>query len=456
MTTFKPARVFGKVYSQKSLAQLYTNHMASSKTIGLDRISAENFSQNLATETALIEKKVAAGTYRFTTYRERLISKGAAKLPRVLSIPTIRDRLTLRTYCEFLNATFPSASSDLAQVKVAQLGRAIASKNYTHFVKVDVEDFYPSIDHKRLLSKVRKRIRKKEALSLLTAAISNSTASQKVGGKNAVPSAKGVPQGLSISNVLAEIYLQSFDQSFADQTDIFYSRYVDDILVLCGDDFKKIEGEVVSGLKGLRLKPHEMGKAGAKSKQGTIQEGFDYLGYEFKNGRISVRRSSELNLENSIVQIFSSYKHSLGRCKTDEDRVICQARLLWHLNLRLTGCIYKGQRLGWVFYFSQLNDTGVLRGIDNTVSTLLRRFKVPTEVKPKRALKTYYESVRVDKTTHSYIPNFDEIQWPEQVKILMSLGFPVHGKTAAQITSMFQKKIGAAVSDLEKDLQQLS
>ena len=129
MTTFKPARVFGKVYSQKSLAQLYTNHMASSKTIGLDRISAENFSQNLATETALIEKKVAAGTYRFTTYRERLISKGAAKLPRVLSIPTIRDRLTLRTYCEFLNATFPSASSDLAQVKVAQLGRAIASKN---------------------------------------------------------------------------------------------------------------------------------------------------------------------------------------------------------------------------------------------------------------------------------------------------------------------------------------
>ena len=452
----KPAKAFSKAFTQKILERTYDSYLGTSKTIGLDRVSAENFAANLKIEAALIAKKVAAQTYKFTAYRQRLISKGADRPPRVLSIPTIRDRLTLRTLCDFLIAAFPSASGDIAQVKIAELGKAMATGKYTHFIKIDVEQFYPSISHKKLLTKIRKRVRKKEALSLLSSAITNPTASEKTGGKGAIAVTKGVAQGLSISNALAEIYLQDFDKLFDSNPNIFFLRYVDDVLVLCDDQFPSIEKQIFSALSSLGLSAHDVEKQGGKSKHGGISAGFDYLGYSFEDGRVSVRRSSVLALEHSIVKIFTSFKHSMARSKTEDERIVAKARLLWHLNLRITGCIYKGQRLGWVFYFSQLTDTGVLRGIDSTVETLLKRFKVSNEIKPKRVLNVFYESARIDKSTHAYIPNFDETSVADQVSILMALGFPVIGKSAAQISNMFRKKVGAAVSDLEKDLQQLS
>lgn len=454
--TFKPASAFTKAYTQSVLEQTYEAKLSKSKTVGLDRVSAENFCSHLKIESALIEKKVLAGTYKFTAYREKLISKGADKTPRVLSIPTIRDRLTLRTLCDFLASSFPSASSDIAQVKISKLSEALATGKYTHFIKVDVEQFYPSINHKKLLAKIRKRVRKKEALNLLSAAIKNPTASERAGGKNAAPVTKGVAQGLSISNALAEIYLHDFDNLFSANSNIFFIRYVDDILVLCDNAFVDLKTQLFSELKKLGLTAHDVSKIGGKSKAGNISQGFDYLGYEFKAGRVSVRRSSVLALENSLVKIFTSFKHSMARAKSEDGQRIAKARLLWHLNLRITGCVYNDQRLGWVFYFSQLTDTGVLRGIDSTVDALLKRFKVAHELTPKRLLKTFYESSRIDKSTHTYIPNFDEAPLIEQIKILVALGFPVGGKSPAQIAAMFRKKIGSAVSDLEKDLQQLS
>ncbi|WP_227667153.1 reverse transcriptase domain-containing protein [Klebsiella variicola] len=41
---------------------------------------------------------------------------------------------------------------------------------------------------------------------------------------------KGVPQGLSISNILASIYLQGVDNEML-KFDVTYYRYVDDVLM---------------------------------------------------------------------------------------------------------------------------------------------------------------------------------------------------------------------------------
>lgn len=51
-------------------------------------------------------------------------------------------------------------------------------------------------------------------------------------------SISGVPQGLSISNILAEIYMTEFDKKFNDYPNAFCMRYVDDIIVLCSSTNK--------------------------------------------------------------------------------------------------------------------------------------------------------------------------------------------------------------------------
>ncbi|WP_171251105.1 RNA-directed DNA polymerase, partial [Acinetobacter baumannii] len=82
--------------------------------------------------------------------------------------------------------------------------------------------FYPSIDRKILLKKIRSKIRNKYFSNLLLDALN--------------PSKKefisGVPQGLSISNILAHIYLIPLDKKLTSQFNIKYFRFVDDILIL--------------------------------------------------------------------------------------------------------------------------------------------------------------------------------------------------------------------------------
>ena len=56
----------------------------------------------------------------------------------------------------------------------------------------------------------------------------------------------GVPQGLSISDILAAIYLQDLDKYLSNIPSSLSFRYVDDILILCDfEDAEKIAESVI-------------------------------------------------------------------------------------------------------------------------------------------------------------------------------------------------------------------
>ena len=54
-----------------------------------------------------IQTKCLQGNYRFSPYLENLKSKGKDKKPRVISIPTVRDRIVLLALKELLVKIFP-------------------------------------------------------------------------------------------------------------------------------------------------------------------------------------------------------------------------------------------------------------------------------------------------------------------------------------------------------------
>lgn len=88
------ARSFKKRFSSKNLQTIYNDKIKESGSIGIDRIRPSTFEKNSKTEIALIVRKVSKGNYKFTAYKEKLISKGAYSYPRQISIPTVRDRIT--------------------------------------------------------------------------------------------------------------------------------------------------------------------------------------------------------------------------------------------------------------------------------------------------------------------------------------------------------------------------
>ncbi|MDN4978824.1 reverse transcriptase domain-containing protein [Enterobacter hormaechei] len=453
------ARVFKKCFSEKYLRSLYFDKIKETGAIGIDRVRPASFEKECAKEVSLISKKVFNGNYKFTAYKEKLISKGAHAFPRQISIPTVRDRITLRALCDALVKVYPDAKLSLPQVVIESLDNAVKSGNYYEFAKIDLKNFYPSIPHELITASIKQKIRKPEFRLLINKAISTPTVNESKGSKGSVASLRGVPQGLSISNILAEIALQNIDAEIEGIKDIWYKRYVDDILVLTpigrASDLANL---IIDKLKNIGLSPHPLEEEGSKSVVGILSVPFNFLGYEISDKGISIKKDSILRFESSLAKIFTAYRHALVRAKSKKEKEKALAYCQWKLNLRITGCIFNGKRMGWVAYFSQISTTTQLRCVNHTIDNLVKRFGLKSDIKPKSLIKTYYEWRRGEKNSHKYIPNFDDLAIEQQREIIaLWIGKEkANSLSAASVVRTFKYKINSSVKELEQDISGFS
>lgn len=93
--------------------------------------------------------------------------------------------------------------------------------NTQYCLKLDIREFYPSIDHDILKTIIRKKIKDKRLLSLLD---------------EIIESAQGVPIGNYLSQFFANLYLTYLDHWIKEQKKVrYYFRYTDDIVILGRD-----------------------------------------------------------------------------------------------------------------------------------------------------------------------------------------------------------------------------
>jgi len=453
------ARKFKGKYSIRNLKSIYQNKIKSSGAIGIDRVRPSSLEKKLNDELELISKKVNAGIYKFTAYKEKLISKGASSNPRQISIPTARDRITLRALCECLSDVFPEARLKLPHTVMDSLKEALHEKKFTEYAKIDLKSFYPSIDHSLIEHAIKSRIRKKEFRSLIMSALAVPTVNEFKGSKHAMPNTKGVPQGLAISNILAEISLGKFDNELSSDPNIWFKRYVDDILILTTSGQASIVAEnVIRKLESIELKPHPLNEENSKSVVGVIGTPFSFLGYQIIGEELLIKRDSILRFESSLAKIFTAYRHALSQAKNKRDKEKSIAYCQWKLNLRITGCIFGGKRLGWVSYFSQISSTAQLRAVNHTVTKFIKRFGLGDDIKAKSLIKTFYEINRGVAFTSRYIPNFDNLTIEQKREVVsMWIGREAANKLRdSEVERKFNYKISSAVKELEEDITGIS
>lgn len=448
--------IFGKNFSIRNLNKIYTERIIGSSAIGLDRIRPDRLSENILSEVSIISKKYKNGTYKFTAYKEKLVSKGANSNPRQISIPTARDRITLRAICDSLAELFPNSKLKVPQEVISSLNDAIKSKIYSEYIKIDLKNFYPSIPHELIKESIKYKIRKKETRDIILKAIETPTVNSQLGRNNTENLKKGVPQGLSISNILAEISLNKIDDDILKTPDIWYRRYVDDILILTkSGQATNICSTIIEKLESIGLEPHPL-EEGSKTVVSTFVNEFSFLGYRISENNILIKNESILRFESSIAKILTAYKYAISRTSLDQERALEYCK--WKLNLRITGCIFGGKRFGWVAYFSQVSTTSQLRSLNHVIDKMLKRFGLQKKIKVKSLIKTFYELHRGDKNKYRYIPNFDNLTI-EQRKDILSLWLgkeKVNTLTEDYIIKMFDKKISISVRELEEDISGIS
>lgn len=135
---------------------------------------------------------------------------------------------------------------------------------------------------------------------------------------------KGIPQGLPISAVLANIYMLEFDKQIVEYLDSIgglYRRYSDDIIIVCNKEYKdKVRELLKISIKCLKLNIQE-----EKEKEYLLQknnEGYftcrgikypfknkiEYLGFEFDGQRILLKSAS-------IAGFYSRMNRAVKRSK---------------------------------------------------------------------------------------------------------------------------------------------
>lgn len=435
---------FNTVFTKRYLRALFEKKLEDQASVGLDWVTVSAFRENLDDEVNLIVRKCRAGTYHFTHYRELLISKGPNKPPRCISIPTVRDKLVLWALNEILRDVYGNAIlTQTPQTVISQIQKEIENNVFDSYVKYDISSFYASVDHIQLLSMLRRRIRKKQVLSLIVSAIMTATVAPN-GPSVKAPRSKGLPEGLTISNSLANLYLMDMDKKYqrAPVSAFRYWRYVDDILVLTPAATQETIKEAIEQ----DLIALELSAAEGKTANGSLETGFDYLGYYIKGAHFSVRPSSIVKLERSIEDIFRHYRQSRS-CNIEY--------LRWRVDLRVTGFILDNRKLGWVFFYSQINDMQCLYHLDWFISKLAERYDVKS-VKFKRFSRAYME-IRNALHTTTYVPNVDTFSIDRKREIVKDIyGQNTEGLDDDAINRRFRKIMTRELKDIQKDVQPFS
>lgn len=408
---------------------------------------AKAFASRIDAEIEIIIRKVQSCSYEFSSYKEKLISKGASKPPRQISIPTVRDKLVLKFLAELLAKIYPEHVTRVPHSTIKQVHTASRTRPTTdNYLRLDIEGYFPSIDHKILMRILRRRIRKKEVLHLIENAIKTPTGIKKSTGRH---NEVGIPQGLSISNILSSVYLSEVDNIVRALPDIEFFRYVDDILIL-GDHARinELSKFVPRLLKSKRkIKCHPVGTSG-KSVIIPLTDGIDYLGYHFQLQRIEVRRASYKKMFSNIMKIISGMKYARNK-----------GPLIWKLNLRISGCHFAGRNIGWLFFFSQTNNVSQLSRLDEFVKKKAGEvLSSGDSERIKRFVKAYHE-IRYNADSSAYFPNFDNFdseQKKQQIVVLKpgTSRAELDAMTPDDLDALFKKCVSREIADLERDMME--
>lgn len=454
MPTRSAARIFRSISAPRNLRGVYETHVRSGTARGRDGIDPEALARDIAVTCDRVSRNMRAGSHHFTQYRQLLMSKGAGKAPRVISIPSARDRIVLRSLANLLVELFPASKGTIPQQRIEEVRSTLNTGSRAAYVRIDVREFYPSVPHLAIRSRLSTKIHKPEILSIIMSAITTPTVPDGMPKRNGTD-CRGVPQGLAISNLLAEILATEVDSQFVNYSRVDYFRFVDDVLLLCdATDSVQLYDEAAAAFGRIGLDVHPKEAPGSKSSIGLVVDGFDYLGYVFMGSRVTVRATSVRRLESALARAFTRYAKTVRAATDTEVTSRAFAKCAWDVNLIVSGCIYRGIGRGWLQYFRQMDDLTLLKRMDATVDSFARRFALPPAFNSKSFMRTYWILRHPKSRSGNYIPDFDRFSVEQMRDYLRNVAGVPNADRMMDSTARteFFRLISREVSDLEMDI----
>jgi RNA-directed DNA polymerase len=359
-------RFWGLHVHLEKLSTLGTSYAEAKRNGGAPGSDDETFEaiEGRGRHAFLVElvEELRNGTYQPRAYRRRSIPKDGGKV-RVLSIPTIRDRViqgALRLLLEpifeadFSKHSYGARPGRSAHDAVAEVRSGMFWKKHL-VADVDLKSFFDDIGHAPLLTKIARRVRDDKVLRLIKQFL-------KTNGS------KGIPQGSPLSPLLANVALNDLDHMLGRGNGyLTYVRYLDDMVVLTYDS-RKGRRWLDRALTRIREQAAAIGVSINTDKTRTVRltdpgVSFAFLGFDFRwqpNPVAQMGYAHTSPRRKKVTQILRKVRDTLRNSR--------------HLKMRDAVKRINPIVRGWANYFRVGNSARELDVVRTGVEQKVRRF----------------------------------------------------------------------------------
>ena len=296
--------LYDRMLNEKGLLQAFAKVKSNKGSPGVDGQTIEDFAEHLSEEIALLVHELRQKSYRPQPVKRVEIPKaGGGK--RLLGIPTVRDRVVQQALLNILQPIFdpefhpssygyrPGRSPHQAIAKASQFIRRYGLR---WVADMDLSRCFDTLNHALILKSFRRKIADGSILELVRMFLQGGVMT----GEGWQASETGSPQGGVISPLIANVYLDAFDQ-FMKGRGYRIVRFADDILILtrsksAAHNALNVARNYLEGT--LLLTVNEQ-----KSHVVHSVTGVNYLGVEIHTGYTRIKREKVREFKDKVRRI---------------------------------------------------------------------------------------------------------------------------------------------------------
>lgn len=343
-----------EILERQNMQRAFKQVKRNKGSAGVDGTTVDESESFLALNWLSIKAQILSGTYKPSPVRRVEIPKVAGGV-RKLGIPTVLDRLIQQAIGQVLQRLWDPSFSDhsygfrpkrSAQQAVSK-AKSYQEQGYRWVVDIDLEKFFDRVNHDKLMSNLRKKIKDKRVLSLIGKYLKSGVLEN---GLVSSPT-EGTPQGGPLSPLLSNVVLDDLDKELERRGHKFV-RYADDqnIYVKSERAGHRVMANVSEFItKKLKLKVNEDKSKVARPWQRK------FLGFSFshhKETKIRVARESLKRFKQRVRKLTNNKNYS----EPMEHRI---KRLNRYLS-------------GWRGYFGHCETPSILKSQDEWIRRRLR------------------------------------------------------------------------------------
>ena len=319
------------ILSPDNLNEAYKSAMRNKGCGGIDKMSCEQLLPGLKANKDELIRSLLDGTYRPNPVRRVEIPKEGGKM-RLLGIPTVVDRMVQQAINQVLTIIYEPQFSKRSFgfrprrgcLNALQEVQKIVNEGYKYAVDLDLERFFDTVSHSKLIEILSRTIKDGRVVSLIHKYLRSGVIDNGLWHA----SEEGTPQGGPLSPLLSNIILNELDKELARRGHPFV-RYADDSMIFCKTQraAERVRESITKFIEGkLFLKVNK-----EKTVVSYIR-GVKYLGYSFyvndqrphfertgcrgilqppKRQRTDIRRHEQRVWVEQAAKIFHGRKHRI-------------------------------------------------------------------------------------------------------------------------------------------------